>query len=319
MKRTFQQFITRLAIAATTLAVAIGPGAVHAQSTASLGTRLTPPSFDMTLSPGESITKTIEIQNNSGVTQTYNLSVNGFTAAGEEGASAFLPANGNDLSGWIAFSPPQSISVPANGTRNVDVTITVPQNAAPGGHYATIFARTDSATNDTTTGVGVQQMIGVNFLVRVAGNVIENATVVEFSTPKSRLEPGEELMFTSRVRNTGNVHIRPSGVIEIYRGNAKIHEIPLNEAGGNVLPDSVRRFTVTSDKYLPAGKYRAGLVLQYGASQVIQVPPVEFVVVNENLFVMVVIASLIILAIILIIALVVNRKGPSEPMMMKKK
>jgi len=319
MNRTLHNIITRFALTAATVGLVMGPGVIaQAQSSASLGTTISPPSFELTLSPGESMTKTIEIQNNSSIAQTYKLSSNGFTAVGEEGGSAYVPSSSSDLSGWMQFDPPQSIGIPANNMAQVAVTITVPENASPGGHYATVFART-TAKDVTVTGVGIEQMFGINFLVRIAGNIVENASVVEFSTPKARLAPGEEIMFSTRVKNTGNVHIKPTGVIEIYRGNAKIDEVPLNPTGGSILPNSIRRFDVKSIKYLPAGKYRAGLVLQYGASQVIQVPPVEFVVVNENLFVMVVIASLIILAIILIIALMVNRRGPSEPMMKKQK
>ena len=318
MNRTLQNIVTRFALAAMSIGLVAGPSMVaHAQS-ASLGTTISPPSFELTLSPGENVTKTIDIQNNSGTDQTYTLSTNGFTAVGEDGAATYSPEVSNDLSGWMTFSPADIITVPSNSAVKVDVTIAVPSDAAPGGHYATAFALTQSP-NVQTTGVGVRQMFGVNFLVRVAGNLIENASVVEFSMPKARLAPGEEMTFNARVKNTGNVHIKPTGVVEIYRGSAKVDEVEINPTGGNILPNSIRRFAVKSTKYLPAGKYRAGLVLQYGASQVIQVPPVDFVVVNENLFVMVVIASLIILAIILIIALVVNRRNPAMQVVKKQK
>jgi hypothetical protein len=133
---------------------------------------------------------------------------------------------------------------------------------------------------------------------------------VEFSTPRSRLFPGESLDFTVRVKNTGNTHIKPQGVIEVFKGDVKVDEVLVNPDGGNVLPNSIRKFTAKSNKVLPAGTYRAELALKYDA-QTISVPAINFVILGETSLAAMVAALLGLFVVILLVTLLVKRKKPA--------
>jgi uncharacterized membrane protein len=248
----------------------------------------------------------MRVQNESSASQSYDVIVNSVSPADENGVVGYGPTTSNDLSGWIKVTP-ATMTLGPNQSGEFTITVNIPNNAAPGGHYATVFAMTKPGTG---TGAMMRALIGTNILLNITGNVIESASVMEFSTPRARVIPGEPIDFSVRVRNSGNTHIKPQGVIEIYRGNVKVNELQVNESGSNVLPSGVRKFMATSDKTLPAGTYRAQLTMRYGAAQSIAVPAISFVVIGETSLAAIVATILGIFVLILIAALMVNRKKP---------
>jgi hypothetical protein len=96
--------------------------------------------------------------------------------------------------------------------------------------------------------------------------------------------------------------------VEVFRGNEKVDELVVNAGGASVLPDSVRKFTVTTGKALAPGQYWARLSLRYGADRTLTVDPVNFVVIGETSMAAIVATILGIFVLILLAALMVNRK-----------
>ncbi|MCE9585977.1 hypothetical protein K8R04_01495 [Candidatus Uhrbacteria bacterium] len=302
VKRTFAAAVMSLTVFGGSA------GAVLAQGgPSSLGTTVSPPVYDLTAKAGETVTKTMTVRNDSSMTQVYTPVVNTIAPANEEGGLAFGPSSASDLSGWITVSP-SSLSLAPNKTGDFTFVIKVPAGAAPGGHYATVFAM--SKPTSSAGSASITTLVGTSVLLKVAGNITESASVVEFSTRRARVIPGEPIDFTVRVRNTGNVHIRPQGTIEIFRGDVKVDEIPLNADGLNVLPGNVRKFTAASNKSLPAGTYTSQLTLVYGAGQTVSVPSISFAVIGEMSLAVIVATILGIFVLILLAALMVNRRKP---------
>ena len=264
---------------------------------------ISPPIFDLTMNAGETQTKILEIMNGGGSSMAYSISVNGMNARDESGGAAFTPASANDLSGWITVSPDTLILQPDKSGK-ITLTIKVPKNAAPGGHYATVFATSEPGKVTGGSGIGTAQMVGAHVLVKIAGKVISSASVAEFSTPHARFAQGEPIDFTVRVKNDGNVHLKPQGVIEILRNGVKVDEVKVNTGNGNVLPNSIRRFDVKSTKLLMPGRYTANLVLMYD-SNTINVPALSFVVVGESSLALMAAIGLGVLVLVLAAALLV--------------
>lgn len=75
------------------------------------------------------------------------------------------------------------------------------------------------------------------------------------------------ITFVTRIKNEGNIHVKPSGDIEIRDmfGNLSA-TLPINkqEPKSNVLPDSTRRFETQFNKSWMIGRYTANLTLGYG-------------------------------------------------------
>ena len=254
------------------------PGIVSAQEEG-MSITITPPLFQLSLQPGESWSSAITVVNNN----TYGLSLYAdpvqFRPSGESGRPSFISntiGNGpmstvddTTLAGWITV-PKGVFPVNREQTYSLPVTIHVPEDATPGGHYAAVLIGNNAPESITEEGaVNVSSSVAALFFLTVSGDVTEAGRVREFSTQKSVYETAEA-HFTLRFENQGNVHLLPQGNIVIYNMFGKERGfIPVNHDGnyGNVLPESIRNFNFTweSDSGLwDIGRYKAEVTIAYG-------------------------------------------------------
>lgn len=275
--------------------------------TGQAGLSVAPPNTDLTLSGGEQVTRSLTITNEGSAAASVTMSVNNFTASGEEGGASYLPKGTGGLADWITLSP-SSFTLEGGDSKDVNVVIDVPSNASAGGHYATVFAYTSAQGAVSGTGAAVTTAIGANFLVNISGNVVEKASIAEFSTPRSRLNAGEDVEFTIRVTNSGNTHINPTGVVEVFRRGVKVDELTLNESGSAILPNSTRAFSVVSKKALLPGAYTASATLSYGSGEVLSAPAISFAIIGDSSLMTLVAGGMAALAVLLALALLVGRK-----------
>ncbi len=211
---------------------------------------ISPVVVDQTLSPGDTVQGNITVINDSNQPQTYYASTQNFIAKGEEGEQTFL--NEQTLSGlasWIVLDQSQ-ITLAPNQTRDFKWAIRLPANAEPGGHYSAVFFSTQPAGGSGSS-VGVAAKTGVLFLVNVKGDIKEAASIDSFAvmnqsdpTKSTKVSFLDSLpaYFEARVRNTGSVHIAPSGSIEVKNmfGN-QVAKVSFNPNKSRVLPDSTRK------------------------------------------------------------------------------
>lgn len=275
--------------------------------TGQAGLSVAPPNTDLTLSGGEQVTRSLTITNEGSAAASVTMSVNNFTASGEEGGASYLPKGTGGLADWITLSP-SSFTLEGGDSKDVNVVIDVPSNASAGGHYATVFAYTSAQGAVSGTGAAVTTAIGANFLVNISGNVVEKASIAEFSTPRSRLNAGEDVEFTIRITNSGNTHINPTGVVEVFRKGVKVDELTLNESGSAILPNSTRAFSVVSEKALLPGAYAAKATVSYGSGEVLSAPAISFAIIGDSSLMTLVAGGMAALAVLLALALLVGRK-----------
>jgi len=252
------------------LALILGFNSARAQI-AGEGLTISPPIIELTLKPGDISNQTIKISNPTKSTvEIYPASMN-FHASGETGEPAFSAANDEEskfaLAKWIKFNQTKLALTPEQVVE-FNYQIEVPNGAEPGGHYGVVFFATEPPKADSKTNqVSIASMIGSLILVKVPGNIIEKGLIEEFSTNNFYFNP--PVNFTTRVSNLGNVHFKPKGKITIkdWFGNNK-ENLTVNEAKGNVLPDSIRKFENkwSADKWV-FGRFSASLSLVYGESE----------------------------------------------------
>jgi hypothetical protein len=242
---------------------------------------ISPPLMEFDARPGDSIVDVVKLYNESNAPLTLTASVQNFKAMGETGTPEFLPvAEVTDLATWIKVDE-TTVTLQPNERKSVLFTINVPADADPGGHFAGIlWSESEAATPAPgESAVGLVAKTGTLVLVRIAGLINEAGRIVEFSTDKTSYNylPTN---FTIRFENTGNVHLKPTGTIEIHNmWGKKVASTTINENLANVLPNSTRKFDVTWQKEaLPAeasewqkerqnsawGKYTAIVTLNYG-------------------------------------------------------
>lgn len=303
--------VTRVNAALTALLVALlftPLFTAQAQTAGGAGASISPPITEVTLAPGETVNRSITVENSGSQSVSYNLSVNNLIAGGEGGESAYEPAGRGGLADWITLSPSSFV---LNGGQNlqIQVTIAVPRGTAGGGHAATIFASgSDSSAQVVGTGAKIGTIIGAHVLANVSGSAIERSSILEFSTPRARLSGGETAEFTVRFSNTGTTNLKPEGVVELFRKGAKIAEVPVNASGATVLPGSTRKFEVSSDKTILAGAYTARLTMRYGSGQLLTAPELNFNVVAESQFLTGLVVVLAVLVGVLLAAVFVGRQ-----------
>ncbi|MEX1051799.1 MAG: DUF916 domain-containing protein [Patescibacteria group bacterium] len=256
---------------------------------------ISPTSFDFGLNPGAIETNVIKVTNPSQSDLELEVDVENIIGADELGKIQLSEEETEfSLSSWVTFTP-ERFRLKAGENRTVSYTIRVPANAEPGGHYGSILVGTIAAEG-TATGSQTVQRLGSLLLVRVAGQANEKAVTANFS-PKTFVGEWEEIKssdntttfyiprqemldeekastyfnngpiaFDLRIKNNGNVHIRPSGFVTIYNiFGKKVAELAIEPK--NVFPGVERQLTVLWPQKKHWGiYYKVQLVAVYGQS-----------------------------------------------------
>jgi len=249
------------------LLLLVSGAAVYAQS--GQGLEISPPLVELNVDPAKSTSFELKVRNITSSELVVTPTVDDFVAAGEDGQPKLLlnstEPNPLGLKSWVAALP--QIKLAPQEAKSVKITLNVPSDASPGGHYG-VVRFTGAAPDIDTTGVSLSASIGSLILANVSGNVVTKASVESFYTAqngksKSMFETGP-IQFVERIKNEGNVHIKPLGTIRITNTFGKeVGVISINEKGGNVLPNSTRKFEQTFNKGRLFGRYKAEASIQY--------------------------------------------------------
>lgn len=265
------QKTNRLLFAALFL-IGIGvPMCVRGQEAVSFS--VSPTIFDMTANPGQTWRSTIRVINANPYALQVFVDTNNFVPRGEDGVPTFIPLTGDvepnsTLAQWIATDP--ELTIPAEQTVELPITISLPDTAAPGGHFAAVMISTKPTDEkNLETNVQTSQVISSLIFLRVSGDINENSSIRSFRTTKYLLSK-PEATFEIRIENKGNVHVQPQGEIKIFNMWGKERgSVPVNQQTlfGNVLPSSVRKYAFTWNSewsVTDIGRYTAVATLAYG-------------------------------------------------------
>jgi hypothetical protein len=234
---------------------------------------VTPPLFQLGLQPGETWSSSVQIVNPNPYDITVRAEPTLFRQAGATGRPEFYARGAGEGEGtirdWIIV-PDGPIQVLREQTYSIPLYIKVPENAPPGGHYASILVGNRAPKERAEGGVvQVSSSIAVLLFVRIAGDVDERGRIREFSTEQSVYDRASARL-TLKFENQGNVHIQPRGNIVIYNMFGKQRGmIPVNHASGygNVLPGTIRDYAFVWESnagWWDIGRYRAEATIGYG-------------------------------------------------------
>lgn len=282
----------------------------YAQSSdTSNGLEISPALVEVNGDVGKSYTIDVKVHNVTKSTLDFVGSVDDFGAKDETGQPSIILDSANELptsiKTWVASIP--SFRLAAGDSKSLMVTITIPSRAEPGGHYGVIrFA--GKAPNGTTT-IGQIASAGTLVLMRVSGNVKEKLDLTSFAVSKdskdgSLFESGP-LTFVTRFTNSGSVHVKPIGQIEVRDGfGHSIATIPVNSAKGNILPGSIRRFESPLDRSWLFGHYTADISIAYGTTGGAIVRTISFWVIPYKLVLLAVVG---LITLVYILRMVIKR------------
>lgn len=272
-------------------AVLIPSASVSAQSaSAASGLEISPALVEVKANKDNTYTIEIKVVNVTSSTLTFQSSIDDFGAKDESGSPSILleptaEPLPTSIKTWVSTIP--SFTLAPGKEQKVQATITVPAGAQPGGHYG-VIRFTGREGSEASENVGQVASAGTLVLINVDGVVKESLEIASFipsvnDTPTFFFETGP-ILFVSRFTNTGSVHVKPVGQIEIKDmfGNP-IASLPVNDAKGNVLPNSTRRFESQLDKTWMFGQYTADMTIAYGNTGQALVKTISFWVIPWKL------------------------------------
>ena len=222
-----------------------------------------PPKLELTAEPGEVIQGAIRLQNQTEGEVTLSVGMSDFIVRDMSGTVELVdPETAGEwaLSQWLTFSP-TTLTIPPGEQGSVSVIISVPEDALPGGRYASIYFSEPGVVWEERAITGVATEIRSLVLLRIAGPITEEAIVRRFQAP--RFSEYGPISFITELANLGNFHIRPVGAIAIKNVLGKtVVNMDLQER--NIFPEASQLYTNTWDKKWLFGRYKATLTATYG-------------------------------------------------------
>src|SRR5688572_15929069 len=197
------------------------------------GLAISPPTFELSANAGDVLKNSLRVDNISGEPLEVTVDVRNFTALGEDGGISLSEEEGAySLASWISVTP-EKVTIQAGESQVFNYTIDVPANASPGGRFGSIIFKTALKPVTGQSGVAVGQEIGSLLLLKIAGQVTEKAEIAGFGA-KSGINERGPVDFDIRVKNSGNVQIKPKGTVTISNiFGKKVATTPVD--GKNVL------------------------------------------------------------------------------------
>lgn len=238
------------------------------------GLKVSPVRTDVTIQAGSSQVVQVSVTNVTTEISAYQVLINDFTAAGDESgqpqilldADKFAPSH--SLKRLVGSVP--TVTLAPGETKNISVPISVPKDYPAGGYYGAV--RFAPHTNEGAAGarnVTLSASVGSLVLVTVPGNINEQVSVAsldvrkaveanKIDSPRVLFTDNKDLNGVVRFQNGGDVQEQPFGKIMLKNWRGKVlatYEVNNGTPRGNVLPDSIRKFSVPLNKVGGFGKY----------------------------------------------------------------
>ncbi|HEX5456374.1 MAG TPA: hypothetical protein VFW77_03330 [Candidatus Saccharimonadales bacterium] len=239
---------------------------------------IAPPLENISGNPGQTIVLHIKLRDVAKTDLVVSGEINDFVANGEDGTPKIILDRNSDspysIRKWIGPLP--TFTLQPKHIKDLQITINIPQDASPGGHYG-VIRFTGTPPKLKGTGVSLSASLGTLVLLRVNGPVKEDLSIQEFSTTqddkKRKLFEAPPIDFVEKIVNSGNIHEEPTGHITVKNMFGKtIAGLNVNLPPRNILPASTRKFSQPLDKTVLGGRrlfgrYTADLQLAYGSGK----------------------------------------------------
>lgn len=230
------------------IALALGTLGVLFNGTPAHALTISPPSIEFSVQPGNQAEFVIKLYNEGATKQELFLDTTTFTSGQDDGIPVYdFSVPKEDIATWVKLDPTPIVLEP-QGRKEITITVDVPADAAPGGHYGIVaFSSKPPSSGTDKPQVAITQGIGTLLLVRIEGEIVESAAISAFTTvAKTNRLP---VSFAAAYQNTGNIHLKPQGNITITSmTNKVVATIAVNATKRSTLPKSARSYDVAWEK-----------------------------------------------------------------------
>jgi len=193
-------------------------------------------------------------------------------------ADKWLIQKGKDATSWIKISPSE-ITVPANSSRKVTYIVKAPKGVE--GEYTSSIVFRSLAVTD------IGKSFGATMQLRIAAYIVIKGTeIIDGEISKVEVLNIEPLKISVKVKNLGNIHIRPKGKMQILKiagaevgfEEDKSVTLALNPIEGPIFPNSEGEIGPKTDYVkLKPGHYKAKAMVEF-SPDVILSKELDFVV-----------------------------------------
>ena len=254
---------------------------------------VTPMSQEITLTPGETYTGTITIANPSTTTNdlSYTASISPYGVTNNSyNVDLHSKTSRTEITDWTKIDNPSGTLAP-NTTVDINFTIKVPQNAAPGGQYATIKITSNVASiaeNDLSIG-NIYEIASIIY-GNVTGEVVHKGTVTSQSIPSFIINPS--FISTATIENHGTTHedaFVTFKITNVFNGSVIYAQSDSNKGINEIiLPDTTRDLSYTFDNMPVVGIINVNQTIEYNnetysLDQSIFICPIWFIVLAAGL------------------------------------
>lgn len=260
MRRFFTLLLT-----VSALLIAIGfVQSIDAQDQPTSAIKVSPAIIELIAAPGEVSEVTVTVTNIADVPIPIKASPQAFSEIPQNLSDAQRDIF--DASRWIELIEADFILDPGE-SQNVRVAVTVPTDAEPGGHYATVYMRSLIPSEVVPESrLYLTARVGILAFLIVKGDIRENADFPVLRT--ANVHSHLPVTFETTFRNMGNVHLLPSGVVKIYNWrNQEIEQVQMKPQ--IVLPGQEFRFLTEWSPSALLGQYTAQVEMRYGSDQTV--------------------------------------------------
>lgn len=210
------------------------------------GLQVSPVRFDWDINAGEERTGVINLKNYDNSSRSVTIEIEDFYVTDETTqAKFFVPTSDHpliayDVINWIEV--PQVIELAPKEGKDIMFKVTVPENTPTGGYYGAIFFNTKM---DDGGGQGsrifINQRIGALLVMAVKGTqpIIRTGEIKNFGTFKKIYWSNPVKLFIDMF-NSGNLHYKMLGTVDIYKFGKKIDTISLMPR--IIYPGKVRKY-----------------------------------------------------------------------------
>ena len=255
MRRSFPALsIILLAVFLPLFIAAVPVKAAVPGSSAAFNITSSPLPIQLVTTPGKPVSTDLRVQNSGTESATIKVSLLKFKSSDKTGKPLIIKQEpGDTYFNWVNFSKTSFVADPGEWN-TIKMTVTPPEEAANGYYYAVLFSQD---TSKIPVGAKSSKLAGATatlVLLDVQVPGAKRKLEVTSFTSDHKLYEYLPVNFNIAVKNTGNVHLVPSGNVFISRGHNKksIAVLSFNSASGNVLPNSTRNFTASWTDGFPA-------------------------------------------------------------------
>ena len=242
------------------------------QTVSGNGFRVSPVTSEFVIESGQSEVFTITVENPTESPITAVPVVNDFVPGENEDGEALpildIDATPPRNSFRSLVSSIDEIELGPRERKDIDVVISVPEDANAGGYYGIV--RFEPKNLNDVGNVTLAASVGSIALVRVPGDLTERMDLEQLSAAQGdslkSFFTGGDVSVLVRLKNSGDIHLQPFGRVNVknmFGDTVASYELNDTNPRAFILPDTIRRFQDDLDNENWFGRYTIEANLGY--------------------------------------------------------